>query len=202
MTKVVIQESKKGTEPALVTVSGTAMYASIQKPRKAYDPSNPDLYQLDLVVDKATDELLSGLGINRAKSKGLFKFHAGYEGQPVYTFKRSTVNKDGSPKFPPQVVDSNTNPIPKTTMIGNGSKVNVELYIFTYKMPGKSGTSATINGVQVVDLVEYKKEGSSNGSSKSGFSVVGGGFVASMNQEEKFDRSTDIDDTSNSNLFE
>lgn len=87
--------------------------------------------------------------------------------------KRKAVTKDGKPMQAIRLVDSQKNPI--TTILGNGSVVNVSLSEYAYTQP-KPGFKFNINTVQLVKLVPYEKDG---------IGVVEGGFVAPENQIRK-----------------
>ena len=71
------------------------------------------------------------------------------------------------PRQAPTVVDSQNNPWDKK-LIGNGSVVTVKALPFEWNYAGKSGKSADLAAVQVVELVEYGDKG---------FDVVEGGYV-------------------------
>ena len=66
--------------------------------------------------------------------------------------------KDGSLNQPPKVVDSQLNPI-TNTLVGNGSKIKVSYRPFEWNFGGRSGVSAGLNSVQVLELVEYNPDG-------------------------------------------
>lgn len=76
-------------------------------------------------------------------------------------FQKKAFKADGSPAKPVEVVDVYKNPVdPKT--IGNGTKANIMLYVRDYEIKHpktgkvtKSGTTAMLVKMQVVDLVEY-----------------------------------------------
>ena len=59
---------------------------------------------------------------------------------------------------PVRVVDAQKNPIPETTLIGNGSKVNVLFDTYDYDVAGNKGVGSALKAVQVIDLVSYKEE--------------------------------------------
>ena len=64
-------------------------------------------------------------------------------------------------------MDSQNNPW-DNKLIGNGSVVTVKALPFEWNYAGKSGKSADLAGVQVVELVEYGDKD---------FDVVEGGYV-------------------------
>ena len=62
-------------------------------------------------------------------------------------------------------------------MIGNGSLVNVLYTPFEWNLNGKSGTSAILKKVQVVDLVSYGED----------LDVVAGGYVANASNNSNLE---------------
>ena len=89
------------------------------------------------------------------------------DGTFVVNIKRKAQNANGTVKEPPAVVDRDNKPIDMSSLkVANGSKGNVIIHIFPYEYMGKSGYSASLNGVQIIDLIEYKPS--------MGFSVVTG----------------------------
>ena len=82
------------------------------------------------------------------------------------TLKQYSRNKDGSFRDM-SVKDSERNPFPSNKRVGNGSTVNASYYPKEYTQYG-GGVKGYLNGVQVVDLIEY---------SSDDFDVVPGGYV-------------------------
>lgn len=62
--------------------------------------------------------------------------------------------KSGDPKKPPMVVDQFGEEV-DPTIIGNGSKCNVQFSVRDWEYQGDKGKSAELVAVQVMDLVEY-----------------------------------------------
>lgn len=172
-----MSENLKKKEFKKVYVEGIAMYASVHKPKKGFTDKDVPQYCLDLIVDKANAKKLLDEGLKVAKYKvdEDTKKPKRYESHPtsdVFNLRKKTIKADGSEATPPQVVDSNLNPIPPTTLIGNGSKVLVSISPYTIAAYGTK--SHTLLGVQVLDLVPYtsNSEGSSAGfKPKDGFTV-------------------------------
>lgn len=152
-----------------VQVPGIAMFASVHTPNK-----HTEVFSVDLVVDKKTEEELTALGLSPAKNKdGELVTHPPHAGK-VFRFKRKTVTKSGKQLDPPQVVDSQGNAIPKSTLIGNGSKVVLHGSAYEYRLPsGKSGIAGGLNALQVVELVTFNR-----------FETVEGGFTISDTTSE------------------
>jgi hypothetical protein len=67
------------------------------------------------------------------------------DGKVLFTFKT---------KKEPRVVDAQNRPVPSTTRIGSGSKVRIKGSLVPYEGLG-GGITAYLNGVQLVDLVEW-----------------------------------------------
>lgn len=90
-------------------------------------------------------------------------------GVPFLRLKRNTT-KDSDGKFNVvlPVVDADTNPIPPTTLIGNGSKAVVSI-LFIKPKSSDDPTMMKFDGIQVIDLVPY--EGKSQFSKREGFTV-------------------------------
>ena len=68
--------------------------------------------------------------------------------------KRKGIKADGNPNAPVKIVDSKLQSLDGSN-IGNGSKVNVNLWQYEYEAPGRKGVATSLTAVQVVDLVEY-----------------------------------------------
>ena len=91
--------------------------------------------------------------------------------------KRKGIKADGTPNAPVKIVDSKLQSHDGSN-IGNGSKVNVNLWQYEYEAPGRKGVATSLTAVQVVDLVEYTPT--------AGFEVVGDApAVAESKAEEQ-----------------
>ena len=132
-------------------ISGIAHWAKVHKP--AIDQFNPDgIYSIDVAIDSKTKKTLNSLGLaprvkNDEDDRGDY-----------IKIKRNHKKKDGPTNTSVRVVDSTKNPIPDTVLIGNGSKVNVLFDVYDWTYGGKKGVGASLKAVQVIDLVEYKKD--------------------------------------------
>lgn len=124
-------------------IQGKALWASIQAPNVKYEPT----YQIDLVIE---DKQVAG-----AKKAGL-KVKKTEDGN-VVGFKRKVTRADGGQNKPPVVVDDHNRPI--LDLVGNGSLVNVQFSTYTYNNSFGSGVGADLQGVQVLELVEYSNDG-------------------------------------------
>jgi len=74
-----------------------------------------------------------------------------------FNFKKPRFLRSGAEVPGPTVVDAQTNAIPPNVLIGNGSKVTIQYHTYPY---GDDGFQRLIlDGVQVVDLVEFVSKG-------------------------------------------
>jgi len=67
--------------------------------------------------------------------------------------KRKTISAKGEPLKAPEVIDSSKAPV--TAPIGNGSKGNIKVFSYPYKVGARSGISAMLLALQITDLVPY-----------------------------------------------
>ena len=75
---------------------------------------------------------------------------------PALVIKRKVNGPNGMVRNAPRLLDSNKQDI--NVAVGNGSKVRVQCSEYEWEYAGKSGKSLDLQGVQVVELVEYKAE--------------------------------------------
>jgi hypothetical protein len=125
-------------------ISGEAHWASLINPNTKFEPS----WQIDVTVDEDTKEELEALGLD-VKHKE--------EYGDYIKLKRKCVTRKGDERDAPTIVDSKRNPW-NGALIGNGSKVNVKFHAFDYNYNGKTGVSAELDSVQVVELVSYGED--------------------------------------------
>lgn len=136
-----------------IKVDGISVFAKVQKPDDKYGK-----YVVNLVVDEVTAAKLSSTGLQPSKDRsGNDKSFDGYPGK-VYKF---------STKEKPMVVDSKGNEV--DCLIGNGSKIRCYGAVSTYTNSYGTFTSAFLNTVQIIDLVEYQS---------NRVDIVEDGFVA------------------------
>ena len=123
---------------------------------KSHSPFGTEIWDVQLrTEDEQVAADLMAVGVNMKKHDDGY-FHA--------NVKRPTVSRKGEKMQPVVVVDKNKQPIVDTG-IGHGSKGHVKLFSYDWSNMGKSGTSAMLVAMQVVDLIEY------NGSSGPDFDV-------------------------------
>ena len=123
-------------------VEGTGYWASIKTPNTTFEP----VYTINLVVEQgvANDFASRGHTIKQMD-----------EG-PALVIKRKVNGPNGMVRNAPRLLDVNKQDI--NVAVGNGSKVRVQCSEYDWEYAGKSGKSLDLQGVQVIELVEYKAE--------------------------------------------
>lgn len=118
-------------------VSGTAKWASVLEPNSMSSKYQVDICQLDKKTVKELEEvgITVKVGEDDKADQGSF-------------VTAKTVR-------PPRVMDSKKNPWPTDKKVGNGSKIKVSINPYDWTWKGKSGVSASLNSVMVVNLTEY-----------------------------------------------
>lgn len=140
-------------------VTGKVYWASITEPNTTFEPA----YQVDLCLDENTKKLV--------ESDGLTVKNKGDERGDYVTLKRKVMKRDGEKRQPPRVTDSHCNPW-DGKLIGNGSICNIKYTPYEWNAAGRSGVSAFLDAVQIINLVEYR--GSNDFEKVDGGYVVGG----------------------------
>jgi len=144
-----------------IYISGKCHYASIIEPNTKFDP----VWSIQVAVDEDNRSVIEGAGLpinNKDDDRGDF-----------VTIKRKVLRADGSQRAAPSVKDSQNNPW-NGKLIANGSTVNVKATPYEWNYAGKSGVSADLAAVQVVDFIEYTR-------SDQDFEPVEGGYVQEDN---------------------
>ena len=144
-----------------IYISGKCHYASIIEPNTKFDP----VWSIQVEVDEDNRSVIEGAGLpinNKDDDRGDF-----------VTIKRKVLRADGSQRAAPFVKDSQNNPW-NGKLIANGSIVNVKAVPYEWNYAGKSGVSADLAAVQVVDFIEYTRE-------DQDFESVEGGYVQEDN---------------------
>ena len=152
-------------------LNGKAYWASVVTPNTTFDEDG--VYSIDLAVDEENKK--------SAVSEGLSIKNKGDERGDFVTIKRKAKRKDGSLNRAPDIMDNMKRPL-QNTLIGNGSTVNVlfKTYEWNHKPTNRSGKSADLQAVQVVNLIPY--EGSNSAS--SAFKEVPEGNVVTSTSTE------------------
>lgn len=144
-------------------IPGIVKYCRAQYPTKAKVVDGkefPSTYSVDLVVTKQSvvDKLLK-LDARRAtkedKTTGTTVLKE-FEDTPgaVFRISQRAEIEPGRPANPPFVHDKNGNPLPKTELIGDGSRVIVTANLYPNKY--KKCMQLGLVGVTVLDLVEVE----------------------------------------------
>ena len=150
-------------------INGTAYWASVTTPNTTFnedgewkiDVCNLSEESVDMLIQDGLEERIK----NKDDDRGAF-----------ITFKRQVKNKKtGITNTAPDLMDAQKRPM-FNTLVGNGSIVNVLYKPFDWSFQKSKGRSASLEAVQVVDLVEY------GGSVSDSFDVVDNGF-SSMDEE-------------------
>ena len=140
-----------------IYLTGKCHYASITEPNTKFDP----VWSIQVEVNDENRSVIEEANLpitNKGDDRGDF-----------VTIKRKVHRKDGSSRQPPIVKDSENN-LWNGKLIANGSLVNVKAIPYDWDYAGKSGVSADLAAVQVVDFIEYK-------ASMEDFEPVEGGYV-------------------------
>tara|TARA_R100000781_G_scaffold100124_1_gene63669 strand:- start:23 stop:496 length:474 start_codon:yes stop_codon:yes gene_type:complete len=148
-----------------IYITGKCHYASITEPNTKFEP----VWSIQIEVDDNNRSVIETAGLpisNKGDDRGDF-----------VTIKRKVMRKDGTQRQGPVVKDSQNNNW-DGKLIANGSVVNVKAVPFEWKYAGKSGVSADLAAVQVVDFIEYTS------GSGDDFEVVEGGYVTESSQQE------------------
>ena len=126
----------------MAILEGSVKWASITTPNTKFEP----VYTVDLIVDEKI--------ANDFASRG-HKVKQHDEG-PALVIKRKVHGPNGITRPAPRLLDKDKQEI--NVAVGNGSKVRVQCSEYEWEYAGKSGKSLDLQGVQVVELVEYKAE--------------------------------------------
>ena len=140
-----------------IYLTGKCHYASLVEPNTKFDP----VWTIQIEVNDENRSAIEGANLpitNKGDDRGDFVI-----------IKRKVFRKDGSERQAPIVKDSQNNPW-NNKLIGNGSLVNVKAIPYEWNYAGKTGISADLAAVQVVDFIEYT-------ASREDFDPVDGGYV-------------------------
>ena len=187
----------------IITPTGSAMWAKITEPQSSKFNPVP-MYSMNVIfkpeeitefkaklqkqLDDFYDVTLSEL--KPAKQKGLTKAELFREeedkegnltGNIEVRTKQYAKDFKGNDMTMP-IVDSNGKLIEDCPLVGNGSKVRAKVYPKPYYMASTNtvGITRRLNGVQIIDLIEY-------GNASSGFEAVEGGYVQPANVDGNID---------------
>lgn len=162
-------EEKKKHE-RLVTPVGIAKWAHVNKPKEGYKKNDKPKYQIDVVFHPDDPEWRAWAGglMDKVKALPVQKDeNTGETAKHKSPIKRE-LDEDDKPtgrffvtfktgeQYKPGVFDKAGEPM-VDVLIGNGSKVRVNYSPAEYDGFG-GGITLYLNAVQVVELVEYKKQ--------------------------------------------
>ena len=151
-------------------ISGTAYWASITSPNTTFDADGT--WSIDVANLDAANKAI-------AEKDGLIIKNKGDDRGDFVNIKRNVKRKDGNLNTPPEVLDAQKRTM-MSTLVGNGSKVNVLYSTYEWKFKGRAGVSADLKKVQVVDLVPYQ------GDADDAFDVVPDGYSAEADEKIPF----------------
>lgn len=135
----------------MAMLHGKIYYAKILgAPQKAYNPGELE-WAFDVSIDEATKEKLLSENLPKTKIK-----NKGDERGDFIQFKRRSITMEGEPAKPYEVVDRKGQPWDQTTLIGNGSEVNVKYLINEWTFNKTKGFKANALAVQVWEHIPYK----------------------------------------------
>ena len=141
-----------------IYITGKCHYASITEPNTKFDP----VWSIQVEVTDDNREVVEKSGLKVANK--------GDERGDFVTIKRKVHRKDGTQRNAPLVMDSQNNRWNNDKKIANGSTVNVKAIPYEWDYAGKSGISADLAAVQIVDFIEYS-------GNQQDFAPVDGGYV-------------------------
>ena len=141
-----------------IYITGKCHYASITEPNTKFDP----VWSIQVEINDDNREVVEKSGLKVANK--------GDERGDFVTIKRKVHRKDGTQRNAPLVMDSQNNRWNNDKKIANGSTVNVKAIPYEWDYAGKSGISADLAAIQIVDFIEYS-------GNQQDFAPVDGGYV-------------------------
>lgn len=152
-------------------VTGTLLYACIQKPVANYDKTGRE-FKISVVVDEETADIWNenfqkqeAKVVLTSKFKEMYKIDAPTDGKKQYviTIRKDELLANGEPVpdiYKPKVFVKNSQTgkikdITQDKLVGNGSFGTVSLDIYE----NKYGKFARLKNVLVTDLIEYESSG-------------------------------------------
>ena len=125
-----------------IVLTGEVYWARVLK------PDAEGVYSLEMTATEEIIEMAERLGLKVYTSKdGSRRF---------IKMKRNAVSKEGNPVKAPRIVDAQLQP--QTKLIGNGSTVNAEFFVYDWVNPKtkQKGRGAYLVALQVKNLVPYE----------------------------------------------
>lgn len=118
-------------------------WAKVHRPDTKFKPR----YEITAILSKADAQQFKKAGV---------PIQQGDDGAWRLKLQRNAEDKDGKAIEPPTVVDRENNPFKEP--IGNGSVCAVQYYIRDWTYKSRTGKSAVLMAVKVLDLVPYKSK--------------------------------------------
>ena len=156
------------------SVEGIAYWAKLDRPHpnkfSQYE-TDAQQYSIALYLDARNKKLMESLNLASTIKHD--------ENGDRFNFVLNYMTKAGKPMVAPKVLDCDLNDVTQSVLIGNGSKVEVEVALLEIQGGAHAGkTKAFLRNVQIIDLVPY--EGAS--SSSYTFKKRTDGYVATDQQ--------------------
>jgi len=143
----------------MATLRGKAYWAKVHEPVPNYFDATKIEYSIN--VGHLTDEdkeFLTGLNLgNKIKTdkKGVMGEFIEFKARNSYTVTNKQTGEKELREVEIPVVDKDLNPISPDVLIANDSEVIVSFNVRPWEFGGRSGTTADLKAVQVIDLAEY-----------------------------------------------
>lgn len=178
--KIVKKKSNdESSDRESIVLSGVLYWAHVTKPSK-----ESGKYQCVVKISDTDAERLDDLGVDVKDEQKTGKNEKGKD----VILKGNFVNAKSN--FKPDIIDSKKRELPEDLELGNGTKANVAVSTFDWTFKKKSGTSLNLDGIQVLELVEFKRK-----SARDAFDEVEG-FEYDEDTDEADDEDDDATDES------
>ncbi len=133
-------------------VKGIAQWASLSKPNDMSGKFQIDVCNLsDADVAQLEKQGVTNVHFEESSKDEVYDPRGHY-----ITMRSNAVSKAGDNLDPPKVVDAKKQPLPRGVLVGNGSVVNVVYDPFEWTFKQKTGVSAGLRIVQVLELVKFE----------------------------------------------
>lgn len=120
-----------------MVIEGTLYWAQIRKPDQFSGK-----YQINIIPDEKYVKELEKAGVPFSEKDSV--------PGPFITAKSN---------FPVTVVDTERRLIPENVLVGNGSTARVKITPYAYNFKGKEGVTALLDGIIILSLSVFKKDG-------------------------------------------
>ena len=153
-------------------INGKAYWAHVVSPNTTFDSDG--VWSIDVCnLDKKAVDIIKKDGLSVKNDKD----HP--EKGDFISIRRNVRRKNGSLNRAPEVKDAQKR-IMVNTLIGNGSEVNVLYSTYDWEYKGRSGRSADLMQIQVVDLIPYSTDNDED------FEEIPGGYASTEEDTVKF----------------